>query len=133
MDRILFSSSKMDWTTPEWLLQSLNEEFRFDFDPCPYPKPTWDGLTISWGKRNFVNPPYGREQVAWVAKAIEEWRKGKLVVLLLPARTDTKIFHELIFPNAEIRFLRGRLKFGKAKNSAPFPSMIAILRPKGVS
>ncbi len=130
MDRILFSSVKMDWTTPEWLLRTLNQEFTFDFDPCPYPKPAWNGLSVEWGERNFVNPPYGREQVAWVKKGVEEWRNGKLVVFLLPARTDTKIFHELILPNAEIRFLRGRLKFGNAKNSAPFPSMIVILRPK---
>jgi site-specific DNA-methyltransferase (adenine-specific) len=112
------------YETPEWLYKKLDAEFNFDFDPCPT-NPTFDGLSIEWGKSNFVNPPY-KEIPKWVKKGIEEWRKGKTVVFLLPASTDTAWFHDFILPNAEIRFLRGRVRFtGKP---APFPSIVAILR-----
>ena len=76
----------------------------------------------------FVNPPYGREIYKWVKKAYEESKDGVTVVMLLPVRTDTKWFHEFIYNRAEVRFLKGRIKFGDAKNSAPFPSMIVIYR-----
>ena len=81
----------------------------------------------NWGGA-FCNPPYGREIGLWVKKAYEESEKGQLVVMLLPARTDTKWFHDYILGKAEIRFVRGRLKFGDSTNSAPFPSMVVIFR-----
>lgn len=85
------------------------------------------------GARVFCNPPYGRETGRWVAKAYEEGHKpGSLVVLLLPARTDTTYFHDYILGRSEIRFIRGRLKFGGGKNPAPFPSMLVIFRGPGV-
>jgi site-specific DNA-methyltransferase (adenine-specific) len=92
--------------------------------------PAWggiDGLAIEWGTRNFVNPPYSQLK-AWCKKAYEEWRKGKLVVMLIPSRTDTIAWHSYIMKADEIRFIKGRLKFGGSKNSAPFPSAIVIFK-----
>lgn len=93
--------------------------------------PEEDGLKQNWvGQIVWVNPPYSRGlQYDFIRKAFEESKKGTTVVMLLPARTDTKVFHEVIYPNAEIRFIKGRLKFGGAKYNAPFPSMIVIFRP----
>lgn len=94
-----------------------------------------DGLKIEWGKSNYVNPPYtSKVQDAFIKKGFEEWKKGKTVVFLIPARTDTKRFHNFLLPYAEIRFIKGRLKFKGAKFSAPFPSMVCILHKgqKGV-
>lgn len=83
------------------------------------------------GERVFCNPPYGREIGKWVQKSFEESKKkNTLVVMLIPARTDTKYFHDYIYGKAEVRFIRGRLKFGNAKTAAPFPSMVVIFRSK---
>ena len=88
-------------------------------------------LVIGGGERVFCNPPYGREIGKWVQKSFEESKKkNTLVVMLIPARTDTKYFHDYIYGKAEIRFIRGRLKFGNAKTAAPFPSMVVIFRSK---
>ena len=94
-----------------------------------HPSDRWvDGLGSIWGTRNFVNPPFSNWQ-EWVKRGYEEYKKGHLVVFLIAARTDTKAFHEIILPYAnEIRFIKGRLKFGDAKNSAPFPSMVVIFK-----
>lgn len=106
-----------NWQTPKDLFDKLNAEFKFDFDPCPYNEgnitPGQDGLLTEWGKSNFINPPYSRKlKEAFVRKAIEESKKGKLCVMLLPVSTSTALFHDWIKPNAkEIRFLRGRIKF----------------------
>jgi len=101
-----------NWKTPKDFYDKLNAEFNFDFDPCPL-NSTFDGLIIEWGQSNFVNPPYSRKlKEAFILKGIEESRKGKTVVLLLPVSTSTKIFHDFIWPNKkEIRFIRGRIKF----------------------
>ena len=87
-----------------------------------------DGLTSDWGKRNFVNPPYGRELKKWIAKGYEEWKKGKTVVFLIPSRTDTMFWHEYCMKATEIRFIKGRLMFDDQKNPAPFPSAVVIFR-----
>ena len=103
-----------NWKTPSEFYDLLNKEFGFDFDPCPLnPNPDVDGLKIDWGERNFVNPPYSRAlKEAFINKALEQSKNGKLCVLLLPVSTSTKIFHEVILPNAtDIRFIRGRLQF----------------------
>ena len=81
---------------------------------------------LGGGNRVFCNPPYGRELPKWVKKCYEESLKGTLVVMLIPARTDTRWFHDYIYGKAEIRFIKGRLKFGNAKQSAPFPSMVVV-------
>lgn len=130
-------SSKTDlWETPQWLFDQLNKEFNFTLDCCAiyenrkcnnYFSPAKDGLTERWEGHIWMNPPYGRQIGKWIKKAFES---KVLVVGLLPARTDTKWFWNYIYNKAEIRFLKGRLKFGGSKNSAPFPSMVVIWRPR---
>lgn len=103
-----------DWATPQDFYSKLNDEFDFDFDPCPlsHSRDEWDGLEVEWGQRNFVNPPYSQKlKEAFIRKSFEESRKGKLCVLLLPVSTSTKIFHEVIYPNAQLRFVKGRIHF----------------------
>jgi len=106
---------KDDWKTPKQLFDKLHEEFEFDFDPCPYKHDItkWNGLDIEWKQSNFVNPPYSQKlKESFVKKAIEESKKGKRCVLLIPVSTSTKLFHDYILPNKkEIRFLKGRVKF----------------------
>ena len=126
-NNVHFSSQRLDWKTPKAVYQILDAEFNFDFDPCPV-KPDFDGLKIEWGKSNFVNPPYGRELPKWIEKGFKEYQKGKIVVLLIPSRTDTIAWHEYIMKANEIRFIKGRLKFDEHKNSAPFPSAIVIFK-----
>lgn len=130
-----------DWKTPPELYASLNREFHFEFDPCPYQHDLskWDGLEIDWKARNFINPPYSRGvKDAFVKKAIAESKKGKLCVMLLPVSTSTKLFHDYIKPNArEIRFLRGRVRFQGINTRGEFvtkkagmhDSMIVIFKP----
>lgn len=137
MNKVLFSSKTDQWATPQWFYDELNKEFNFNLDPCAdetnykcekYFNKEQNGLRQDWGgQRVFCNPPYGREIGKWVQKAHDESKKPEtLVVMLIPARTDTKWFHEYIYQKAAIRFLMGRLKFGDSKNSAPFPSMVVI-------
>lgn len=141
---LMFSSKTDNWETPQDLFEELNKEFDFTLDPCAdsqnhkchiYFTKEDDGLSRDWGGHIvFCNPPYGREIGKWVKKAYETMKNAwnykykTIVVMLIPARTDTKWFHEYIYnkPNVEIRFLKGRLKFGNSKNSAPFPSMIVV-------
>ena len=103
---------KDDWETPKDLYDKLDQEIKFDYDPCPI-RSTFDGLDQEWKESNFINPPYSRKlKEKFILKAIEESKKGKLCVLLLPVSTSTKIFHDHILPNQkEIRFLKGRVKF----------------------
>ena len=127
--KLFFSSINQNGRTPKKVYDELNKEFNFDFDPCPK-DPDFDGLTISWSSCNFINPPF-KEQRLWIKKAYEESLKNKICVMLLPSRTDTRIFHDIILPYAyQIRFIKGRLKFQQYKNSAPFPSMIVIFKKK---
>ena len=108
--------SNDDWETPDWLIKEINNEFGNYFDPCPL-KTLVNGLTCEWEKVNYINPPYNRkDKEAFIKKAYEESQKGKLCVMLLPVSTSTKIFHEVIYPNAEIKFVKGRVKF-KGYNS----------------
>lgn len=135
----LFSSNTDNWATPQNFFDELNSEFHFNLDPCAneenhkcetYFTKEDDGLSQNWGGNCvFCNPPYGREIGKWVEKSyIESQKENTTVVMLIPARTDTKWFHEFIYGKAEIRFIKGRLKFGDSKNSAPFPSMVVIFR-----
>ena len=127
------------WSTPQSLKNELHREFDFDdFDPCPLNNdPEFDGLNIEWANKTFVNPPYSKlgstakNGMGWIEKGHLEAQKGKLIVMLVPARTDTKWFHEIILENNyEVRFLKGRLKFGGLKGSAPFPSILIIMKKK---
>ena len=138
MTAALFMSRSNEWATPIATFAALDAEFRFNLDPCAtmanYKCPDYftkedDGLTKDWGgRRVFCNPPYGREIGKWVKKCYEESQKpDTLVVMLIPARTDTAYFHDFIYGKArEIRFLRGRLHFNESKSAAPFPSMIVV-------
>lgn len=134
---VMFSSKTDEWATPQALFDELDREFGFELDVCALPEnakcacyysPEVDGLSQPWTGRVWCNPPYGRTIGRWVEKAHSAVVDGTadVVVMLLPARTDTRWFHDHIYGNAEIRFIRGRLKFGNAQNSAPFPSMIAV-------
>jgi phage N-6-adenine-methyltransferase len=108
---------KDNWATPKEFYKKLDDEFHFDFDPCPFNDgeitPDKDGLLIEWGNSNYINPPYSRTlKEAFVKRAVEESKKGKVCVMLLPVSTSTKLFHEVIQPNAkEIRFVKGRISF----------------------
>jgi site-specific DNA-methyltransferase (adenine-specific) len=119
------------WRTPTAVYEELCKEFDFTFDPCP-PNPTFDGLTVEWSGRVFLNPPYGRGWIGpWIRKAISEARRGVLVVALLPSYTGSPWWHDLVIPNAtEIRYLRGKLRFGDAKGVAPFWSAVVIFGNK---
>ena len=136
--KLMFSSKTDLWSTPQDFFDKLNEEFNFDLDPCSTHENAKckkhytieeNGLKQDWGGHSvFVNPPYGREIKEWVKKcSFESKKKNTTVVMLIPARTDTSYFHDYIYKKAkEIRFIRGRLKFGDSKNPAPFPSMVVI-------
>ena len=142
MNKALFSSKKHDWETPQDLYEELDKEFNFNLDPCSsdsnhkcdkYFTIEDNGLEQDWQGHNvFVNPPYGRQIKHWVEKSYNEGQKpNTTVVMLIPARTDTRYFHDYIYHKAEIRFIKGRLKFSNSKNSAPFPSMIVIFKKEG--
>ena len=109
------------WATPKDFYAELDKEFNFDFDPCPL-HADFNGLTIEWGSRNFVNPPYTQHlKEAFVKKAILEAKKGKLSVCLLPVSTSTALFHDFIQPNAtEIRFIRRRIRFQGVNTKGEF-------------
>jgi len=120
------TSLRQDWRTPRAFYQALNAEFGFDFDPCP-PGPQFDGLTCTWGKVNFINPPFkGIEK--WVAKAYDEAQHGAVSVLLIPSRTDTRWWHDYVMKASEIRFIKGRLKYDDMKSPAPFPSCVVVFK-----
>jgi phage N-6-adenine-methyltransferase len=133
----LFTSNTDLWATPQDFFDKMNQEFKFELDVCAvienhkcrkFITPEIDGLKQTWheiAKVCWMNPPYGREIGKWVKKAYEESLKGTTVVCLLPARTDTKWWHEYCM-KGEIRLVKGRLKFGDSNNSAPFPSAVVI-------
>lgn len=125
----MFSKKSDDWFTPRDFYNKLDEEFNFNFDPCPLKSVDMTTLLKDWHGRVFVNPPYSNIG-NFLNKARLELKKGniELAVFLIPSRTDTKWFHKHVWNVAEIRFIKGRLKFGGSKNSAPFPSMLAIYR-----
>jgi phage N-6-adenine-methyltransferase len=137
--RGLFTSNTPEWSTPQLFFDQLNQEFGFELDVCAthenakcrrYFTKEQNGLEQDWYGVCWMNPPYGREIGKWIKKVKESaYCNGATVVCLLPARTDTRWFHDYIYKNeVEIRFHKGRLKFCDSKNSAPFPSMIVIFR-----
>lgn len=138
MNQSLMFSSRTDlWETPQDFFDALDAEFGFDLDVCATPKnakckryytPEQDGLSRPWTGVVWCNPPYGRQLHRWVEKAANS---VATVVMLLPARTDTMWFHDYIYGKAEVRFVRGRLRFGRSKNGAPFPSMVCIFKNRG--
>jgi phage N-6-adenine-methyltransferase len=137
-----FSSKSDEWATPQDFYDKLNAEFCFTLDAAARPEtakcPQFftaenSALDKPWqtGGAVFCNPPYSRGlQAKFIRKGFEESNTGKTVVFLIPARPDTAIWHDVIFPHAEVRFVRGRIKFSGHKNAAPFPCAVVIFRPK---
>lgn len=132
----LFTSTTDLWSTPQQFYNKYNEQYHFELDVCAddtnykcnnYFTKDQDGLKQEWNGICWMNPPYGREIGKWVKKAYESSLNGATVVCLLPSRTDTKWFHEYCV-KGNIEFIKGRLKFGDSKNSAPFPSMIVVFK-----
>ena len=138
MNKALLSSASCEWETPQELFEELDREFHFTLDPCStdanakcakhYTKEQ-DGLAQDWGTETvWCNPPYGREIHKWVRKCALHSIGGGTAVILIPARTDTSYFHDYIYGKAEVRFIRGRLRFSGCKDNAPFPSMIVVFK-----
>ena len=126
----LFGSKRTDdWATPRWLYDQLDAEFHFNFDPCPL-EPKEDGLLVEWNGNIFCNPPYSKVK-EFLQKAHQELKSGraKIVVFLVFVNTDTAWFHDYIYHKAEIRFIKGRVKFvGFSKAGSMRPSMIVIFK-----
>jgi phage N-6-adenine-methyltransferase len=137
MNTDLMFSSKTDlWSTPQDLFDRLNSVFRFDLDVCATPENAKcerffteeiNGLAQEWRGSVWMNPPYGRGIDAWVKKAFQSAQAGATVVCLLPARTDTRWWHDYVL-RGEVTFIKGRLKFGGHNNNAPFPSAVVVFR-----
>jgi hypothetical protein len=137
----LFSSDKDNWETPELLYQYLDSLYSFDHDPCPIDHyvllgmdieagASYDSLNKPWGKSNYINPPYGRQIGKFIEKAYKESLLGKICVLLIPARTDTKWWHDFVMLAATVYLVRGRIRFKDGEHSAPFPSAIVVFDEK---
>jgi phage N-6-adenine-methyltransferase len=133
----LFSSLSPEWPTPAGVFAALDEQYHFTLDACATPENAKcerfftreeDALRQEWTGSVFLNPPYGREIGAWLRKAWESSRNGATVVCLVPARTDTSWWHAWCM-KGNILFIRGRLRFGDAQNSAPFPSAVVVFEP----
>lgn len=143
MTKGMYTGNSEEWGTPQELFNRLNKEFNFTIDICASKENTKcpkyytkeeDALKQEWGGVIWMNPPYGRQIGNWVKKAKEIARQGKAtVVCLLPARTDTAWWHDYAMKADEIRFIKGRLKFGDGKGSAPFPSAIVIFKKGSTS
>jgi site-specific DNA-methyltransferase (adenine-specific) len=135
----LYSSRSEEWPTPQDFYDKLDAEFHFTLDPCATPENAKcelfftqddEGLIQDWGKHIvFCNPPYGRHMQKWARKCFDASQQGATVVLLAHSRTDTVWFHSWVYGKAELRFVRGRLRFGDGKVGAPFPSLVAVYRP----
>jgi phage N-6-adenine-methyltransferase len=135
MNDVHYSSKSVEWETPQDFFDKLNEEFHFTLDACAshdnakcdrYFTVKENGLAQSFaGERVWINPPYGRHISKWIEKAANE--PSEVTVMLIPARTDTKAWHRWIFPQAEVRFIEGRLKFNKVKD-APFPCAVVVFK-----
>ena len=134
----MFTSNTDEWATPQDFFDKVNDEFHFTVDVCATKENAkvtkfftkeQDGLKQDWtGETVWCNPPYGRNIGKWIQKCYEHSMGGGTAVMLIHARTDTKWFHELVYGKAEIRFIRGRIKFGGSKWNAPFPSMLVIYK-----
>jgi len=131
----LFLSGSTEAETPQDFFDALNAEFHFNLDPASthenakcerHYTQEEDGLSQPWDGKVFCNPPYGREIGKWVKKGYEEAQRGNTVVMLLPARTDTRWFHDYVMKARHLFFIKGRLRFSNMENSAPFPSMVVV-------
>ncbi len=132
MHKAMTTSISPSYATPDWLYKKLNDEFNFNDDPCPLSDNGIDGLLREWGTRTYCNPPYGRHIGMWIMKAFQESQNGKLIVCLVPSRTDTKWWQTWVMKSTsdviadEVRYIPGRITFKGQVNPAPFPSAIVI-------
>jgi phage N-6-adenine-methyltransferase len=135
LNKGMLTSETDEWATPKYFFDELNSIYGpFDVDVCAnasnnkcavfFDKET-DGLQQEWKGKCWMNPPYGRTISKWMKKAYESAGNGTIVVCLVPARTDTKWWHDYAM-KGQVTFIRGRLKFGGSKNSAPFPSAVVV-------
>ena len=134
-----FKSNTVEWPTPQELYLPLHAEFGFDFDVAAtkenakcanFLTKEQDGLLHPWGRCNWMNPPYGKDVPKWLKRALDESKHGATTVCLIPARTNTGWFHDLCLSAAEVRFVRGRPKFGDADHGLPLPLAVVIYRPR---
>jgi hypothetical protein len=118
-----------NWVTPPYILQYIKAKYfnnKDFYDPCPL-NADFNGLLINWKKRNYINPPYDRiTKEKFIIKAYEESQKNKICVMLLPVSTSTAIFHNIILPNAEIEFLKGRIKFLDGNETPPKSKIVGM-------
>ena len=140
VQQVMFSSKSKEWVTPQHFFDKLNKRFGpFTLDPCANSSnykvmkhftEKENGLEQDWGGHIvFMNPPYGRAIKDWIKKAYEESRKeNTMVIALIPARTDTRYWHNYVLKANDLYFVKGRLKFGNGENSAPFPSAVAVFK-----
>jgi hypothetical protein len=128
MNKAMTTSKSPSYRTPKAFYDKLDAEFHFNDDPCPLSDNGIDGLLRSWGTSTFLNPPYGKNIDKWMMKAYQESRLGKIVVCLVPSRTDTRWWHEWAMKAETIRFVKGRLTFDGEINPAPFPNAILIFK-----
>ncbi len=139
LDALLSQPKTHEWPTPQPFFDTLNFEFGFTLDAAAnkdnakcakFYSGEWgrDGLTNPWVGVVWCNPPYGTEIGKWVRKGYESAQQGAVVVMLIPSRTDTAYWHDYVMKASEIRFVRGRLRFGDAVASAPFPSAVVVFR-----
>jgi phage N-6-adenine-methyltransferase len=137
MSNVHFSSKTDLWATPQEFFDKYNALYGFNLDVCANQDNAKcsnffsiedNGLEQEWKRSCWMNPPYGREIIHWMRKAYESSLCGATVVCLVPARTDTKWWHEYAM-KGDIEFIKGRLKFGNSKNSAPFPSAVIVFAP----
>lgn len=136
LNRVVFSSARQDWATPQRFFDAIDDEFGFTLDACALPEnakcfryytPHDDALSQPWPGVVWMNPPYGYQIGKWVRKAYEESQtNARFVVGLIPAKTDTSWWHDYVMRAAEIRFIRGRLRFGGVNVNAPFPSAVVV-------
>jgi len=135
--KVMFSSKDNTWETPQEFFNEVDKEFGFTLDVCAtddtakckdYYTPKDSAFNYEWEGVCWMNPPYGRGIGSWIQKAHESAQNGATVIALLPARTDTKWFHNYIYNMYEVRYIKGRLKFGGHTNSAPFPSMLVVFK-----
>ena len=138
MNTVVLSSARHDWETPQAFFDRLDAEFGFTLDACAtaetakcarFFSPADDGLAQEWRGVVWCNPPYGTQIGKWVEKARTEAERGATVVCLIPARTDTRYWHEHAMRADEIRLVRGRLRFSGHNANAPFPCAVVVFRP----
>lgn len=127
--KLFFYSKNDQIETEKEFKKALEDEYKFDFDPCPLVRPEWDGLKVDWGKCNWVNPPFSNID-KWVRKALDERKKGNTTIMLMPCRPNSNYWHELVFPNASKMFFFNKIRFEGYKRHIPVPLVLIEFKPE---